>query len=214
MNFDEFVSEVISKDGNVIGKPVVWKSVSIDLKSKGTSFEFDSNSKVDGLSLVDYGGSNTIILGCNSKLSGVVKLGKSCKLVIGDNFSVTGGLKLHLSEAKDIIIGDDCMFGIDVSIYNHDYHPVFSLDSGERLNFSQTVIIENNVWLANKVTVLKGVTIHNGAIIGLGSLVTKDIEKKSLAVGSPAIVIKKDVVWSRASLNTSHPNGINNISEL
>lgn len=214
MTFEEFKKEVIKKKGIIDGVPKVWKSVSVVLKGEYTNFKFGENVKVDGLSYIDYGGENTVIIGDGSKINGMIKIGRGCQLSIGENFSSTGGLKLHLSEAKKIDIGNNCMFGIDVAIYNHDYHPIFSKESGQRINYSSDVIISNEVWLANKVTVLKGVTINDGSIIGIGSIVSSDIDEYCLAVGIPAKVVKTGVVWNRASLNTSHLDGINHLSEV
>ncbi|MDF3829203.1 MULTISPECIES: acyltransferase [unclassified Pseudocitrobacter] len=214
MTFQEFVNLVESRNGHVIGEPVIWKAVNVSLNGERTVFEFDSNVKVDGVSITDYGGDNRISIGKGSKLNGMIKIGAKCTLVIGERFSSTAGLKLHLAEGKGIFIGNDCMFGIDVNIYNHDYHPIFFKSNGERINYSRDVVIQDCVWLANKVTVLKGVTIHKGAIIGLGSTVVNKIDSYCLAVGSPAKVVKEGIVWHKASLNTTHPYGINNISEL
>ena len=51
-------------------------------------------------------------------------------------------------------------------------------------------IIGNKVWLGDNVVVLSGVKIGNNSIIGANSVVTKDIPSFSIAVGSPAKVIK------------------------
>jgi acetyltransferase-like isoleucine patch superfamily enzyme len=53
------------------------------------------------------------------------------------------------------------------------------------------VIIGSNSWIGENVCILKGVVIGEGAIIGANSVVTKDIPAFSIAVGAPAIVIKK-----------------------
>ena len=57
------------------------------------------------------------------------------------------------------------------------------------------IIIEDNVWIGENVTILKGVRIGKGSVIGAGSLVCKDIPDGSLAVGSPAKVIKENITW-------------------
>ncbi|MDF1894666.1 hypothetical protein GW579_06700 [Rahnella sp. Lac-M11] len=214
MTFEEFIALVELKGGKVIGKPSIWKSVKIDLRGLNSNFEFHENSKIDNLTLVDYGGNNNIKIGKYSKVNGLIKIGRKCNLKIGSNFSSTGGMKLHLSESSDIIIGDNCMFGIDINIYNHDYHPIFSIDTGERLNFSKSVYLEDHIWLANKTTILKGVTISTGSVIGIGSVVSKDIPPNSIAVGNPAIVVKSGITWDRASLNTSHLDGIKHFDEI
>lgn len=214
MTFEDFTQLVESKGGTVTGKPSVWKSVNVDLRGVNSSFEFSHNTKIDGVTFIDYGGNNKIIIGQSSKLNGLVKIGRGCTLKIGENFTSTGGMKFHLSESSDISIGDNCMFGIDVNIYNHDYHPIFSIDSGERINKSNSVFLEDNIWLANKTTILKGVRIESGSVIGIGAIVSKDIPSNSIAVGNPATVVKSGIKWNRASLNTSHLDGITHFDEI
>ena len=53
------------------------------------------------------------------------------------------------------------------------------------------ISIGNNVWLGSNVIVLPGVKIGDGCVIGAGSVVTKDIEANSVAVGIPCNVIRK-----------------------
>ncbi|MCQ2964441.1 MAG: acyltransferase, partial [archaeon] len=55
---------------------------------------------------------------------------------------------------------------------------------------SKEVVIEDNVWLGNRVIVLPGVTIGEGAIIQAGSVVVSDIPKCAIAGGHPAKVFK------------------------
>lgn len=214
LTFEEFVHEVTSKKGKVIGKPVAWKNVNLSMKGEGTEFIFGENVKMDGVNITDYGGGNHIYVGNKAKLNGMIKIGKGCLLKIGDSFTSTAGLKLHLSEGKSMVIGNNCMFGIDVTIYNHDYHPIFDKKTGMRINYSRDVIIGDNVWLANKVTVLKGVSIGSGSVVGIGSVVSTNITDNSIAVGVPAKVVKTDILWDRSSFNTTHLDGISNISEV
>ncbi len=51
-------------------------------------------------------------------------------------------------------------------------------------------MIENNVWIGKGCTILKGVTIKRGSVIGANSLVNTDIPEYSVAVGTPAKIIK------------------------
>ena len=93
---------------------------------------------------------------------------------------------------KDSIeIGDDCLLAEMVSIRDHD-HNFARLDVPIRAQGASCapVKIGRDVWLGAKVTVLKGVTIGDGAIIGANAVVTRDIPPRAIAAGIPARVIR------------------------
>jgi maltose O-acetyltransferase len=73
---------------------------------------------------------------------------------------------------------------------DNDFHRIEPERRNERAE-SAPIILENNVWLGARVIVLKGVTIGEGSVIGAGSVVTKNIPSRSLAVGQPAKIIKE-----------------------
>ena len=63
--------------------------------------------------------------------------------------------------------------------------------SSQKWDESKTGIsIEDDVWIGANSVILPGVHIHHGAVIGAGSVVTKDIPANAIAVGNPARVIK------------------------
>ena len=77
-------------------------------------------------------------------------------------------------------------------ITDHDH---FWLDPNDPPRFSTRLLhaptrIGDNVWLGEKVSVLKGVTIGRNCIIGSNSVVTRDIPPYSVAIGSPARVVR------------------------
>jgi acetyltransferase-like isoleucine patch superfamily enzyme len=57
--------------------------------------------------------------------------------------------------------------------------------------FQLPVVIEDDVWIGDRVTILGGVTIGRGSIIGAGAVVVKDIPPDSVAVGNPARVVRQ-----------------------
>lgn len=89
-----------------------------------------------------------------------------------------------------VTIGDRVLFGPYVSIFaaTHETEIQSRRDSVE---FARPVTIGNDCWIGGQTTILPGVTIGNGCTIGAGSVVTKDIPPFSVAVGSPARVIKR-----------------------
>jgi acetyltransferase-like isoleucine patch superfamily enzyme len=60
---------------------------------------------------------------------------------------------------------------------------------------TQPIIIGNHVWVGMNATILKGVTIGDGAIIAAGSIVTKDVKANTLVGGVPARILKENVEW-------------------
>ena len=125
---------------------------------------YGNNLKVNGNSYVTP---NTT-LGDNVNFNGM-KIQGSGKIIIGNNFHS----------------GIECM--IISSIHNYDEGNAIPYDN---TIISKDVIIEDNVWLGNRVIVLPGVTIGEGAIIQAGSVVVKDVPKYAIAGGHPAKVFK------------------------
>lgn len=52
------------------------------------------------------------------------------------------------------------------------------------------IVVQNDVWIGAKSTIMSGVTIHNGAVVAAGSTVTKDVPPYSIVAGNPAKVVK------------------------
>lgn len=52
------------------------------------------------------------------------------------------------------------------------------------------ILVENDVWIGAKSTIMSGVKIHNGSVVGANSVVTKDVPPYSIVVGNPAKVVK------------------------
>jgi maltose O-acetyltransferase len=106
-------------------------------------------------------------------------------LEIGDRVFFNYGVSI--SAHQHIKIGNRCQIGNYSIIMDNDYH-----QAGDKavLGHSKPIVLEYDVWLGARVIVLKGVTIGQGAVIGAGSVVTRDIPPRSVAVGQPARVVK------------------------
>lgn len=112
---------------------------------------------------------------------------QGAELTIGDRTFLNYGVSIGAS--RSITIGADCNFGPYVNVVDTGFH---ELDPERRLERpeAQPVRIGDNVWLGVRVIVLPGVTIGEHSVVGAGSVVTSDIPPRSLAVGSPARVIR------------------------
>jgi acetyltransferase-like isoleucine patch superfamily enzyme len=114
------------------------------------------------------------------------------KIAIGKNTRM--GINCHVTAIQAVIIGDDVLFGSNVLVSDND-HGEFENDFRilpvqRKLHSKGPVQIGDRCWLGDNVAVLSGVTIGEGCIIGANSVVTSDIPSFSVAVGSPARVVK------------------------
>lgn len=107
-------------------------------------------------------------------------------LTIGKDFKRMGGVVIDSSHCWHIKIGDNVTMAPRVHILAHDASTKMLLNYTRVSN----VKIGNNVFIGAGTIVLPGVTIGNNVVIGAGSVVSKDIPNNSVAVGSPAKVIK------------------------
>jgi acetyltransferase-like isoleucine patch superfamily enzyme len=101
---------------------------------------------------------------------------------------------LSAGATDSITIGAHTSIGPGVFMISSDH----DITAGAQINVAHadaggakgSIHIGSNCWLGAKVIVLKNVTIGDGAVIGAGSVVTKDIPANAVAVGNPARVIK------------------------
>ena len=108
------------------------------------------------------------------------------ELVIGDNNFINGAI---ISATTKVTIGNNCKFGPFSMIIDSDFHNVKDhTKDGE----SDEIVIEDDVWIGAKATILKGVRIGRGAVVAVGSVVTKDVPANAISAGVPAKVIKEE----------------------
>lgn len=135
-----------------------------------------------------FPGSMTILgkMAIVAKHCEIISLGR---IKIGNNFCINKYSRIVAH--KEIIIGNNVTIAQFVSILDHD-HAYKIIDNQMILDGYKIkkISIGNNVWIADKVTICKGVTIGNNVIIGANSVVIKDIEDNCIAVGNPCKKIK------------------------
>src|SRR5215213_935524 len=101
----------------------------------------------------------------------------------------------YINPTKPVVIGDDTGIGGHCLIFTHGAW-LNALD-GYPVNF-EPVTLGNSVWLPWRVFIMPGTTIGDGSVIGANSLVQGTIPPSSLAVGSPAKVIRSAPDFPRA----------------
>lgn len=106
-----------------------------------------------------------------------------CRVKLGKN--VFANHDLNIMSLGTVTIEDGVMLGPEVAILTVNHEP-----KDIRLLHTKEIRIKKNAWIGARVSILPGVTIGENAIVGTGSIVTKDIPDNCVAVGSPARVIK------------------------
>ena len=110
------------------------------------------------------------------------------KLYLGNNVNFNG---MRFQGAGTVIIGDNFHSGVECMMVtqNHDYDTGEAIPYGTGFDF-KTIIIHDNVWLGNRVTIIGNTTIGEGAIVAAGSVVCKDVPPFAIVGGNPAKIIK------------------------
>ena len=144
------------------------------------------------------------------RLRGRIVVSGRGDILLGEGVSLTGTvvpIELATYSSGRIEIGQYTFINYGSSIaarssvkigsYCHLGHYTFVMDNGQHdvirhsdLPPSEPVVVEDCVWIGSKVTILPGVRIGSRAVIGAGSIVTKDIPPRCVAAGNPARVLR------------------------
>lgn len=131
------------------------------------------------------------------------------EIIIGNNVHIGNATMICRNK---IVIKNDVTMAWGIMIYDHNSHSILWEERKndnhqcyeDYVNFqgnnivnkdwsnviSKPIIIESKVWIGFDVTILKGVTIGEGAVVGAKSVVTKDVEPWTVVAGNPAVVVK------------------------
>lgn len=148
--------------------------------------------------IITFRGNNNLVKieeGCNFKSKNVMYFqGDNNVVTIGKNVTFDGNTLIVVGEGTKVNIGSDCIIADKVHIRTTDQHCIYN-ENGDRINPAKSVNIGNHVWLGKDAIVMKGVCIGEGAIVGMDSMVTKNVPERCIVVGKPAKVIKSNVYW-------------------
>lgn len=140
-----------------------------------------------------------------------IEIGKKSFLSLGRGIRARSGIKLKVRDGAQIIIGnntffnynnmlvshqkisigENCQFGPNVLIYDHDHD--YRTENGiTDMKFkTETVEIGNNVWIGANVIILRGTNIGDNCVIGAGTVLKGNYQKDTLIVEERKIKTKK-----------------------
>ena len=111
------------------------------------------------------------------------------KLLLGSGY-ISNDVRIVVF--NQVSIGRGVAIAENVTIRDSDNHSI----NGSKNPVSAPITIGNRVWIGMNATILKGVSIGNGAVVAANALVNKDVPAGCLVAGVPAKVVKTDVNWS------------------
>jgi acetyltransferase-like isoleucine patch superfamily enzyme len=152
--------------------------------------------------LFNHGRKENVKLGKHVVIDGTLECYEKGTLSIGD-YSFVGRSRIFAAHKVEVGVG--VLISDNVIILDSDLH---SLSASKRFNEAvawskgkfpnvydgipgESVVISNHVWIGANSVVLKGVTIGEGAIVGAGSVVTKDVPPYTIVAGNPAKIIRE-----------------------
>lgn len=110
----------------------------------------------------------------------------------------------YLMDGGGITIGHHCFIGPNCGMYTA-IHPTLPEERNRGLEKALPIVVGDNCWIGADVTILPGVTIGEGAVIGAKSVVTKDIPPHVIAAGNPCRVLRsiteKDSIYAQDAEN-------------
>jgi acetyltransferase-like isoleucine patch superfamily enzyme len=201
-------AEIVAGDygnGNrIVGAPKTSAATTLVFDGENCTATFGAGSTIEGWFSFRRDDS-TISVGARSVFRGQMSLGLGCEISIGDGLYCGAGAYLTTAEGASIRLGNDLLISDRFQARADDSHPIYDGVTGQRINPSRSITVGDHVWIGADVILMPGATVGSGSILGIRSMVTKSrpIPENCLAVGSPAEIQRRAVVWVRKHLQSS-----------
>ena len=196
------------EEGNsvTISKNINRSKLKLCVRGKNNKVIINDCCIVEELSISIFGENTTLEIGkdCSFRQLKIIMGTDNCnagllknhKMAIGERVSIEGAVIASLCGNTKLTIGDDCMFSIEITIFNADSHPIYKKGTKEIVNRSYNLHIGKHCWLGKNVTILKNSILPDNTIVGCGSVVSGKFKEANCAIaGNPAKVIKTDIDW-------------------
>lgn len=174
----------------------VFKSKFI-INGKNNKIIFEDGVKITNCYFLINGNNCTIRIKGNRVInnSKFELLDSNTHLFVDENTGFNNNRIVIAGFSNYIEIGKGCIFAENAELWSSDTHSILDLETRKRINNDLPIIIGNNVWIGNRVIILKGVTIKDDVIVAAGSIVTKSINKNTLVGGLPAKTLRTNIYW-------------------
>lgn len=201
-----FVGYADERGNKIIGAPHEAHATSIVFETSNCTVEFGPLVCLRNVDIRFSGTGGTVKIGGSSLFRGSIRCGQNCRIDLGCKLSVTERSYISAAEGTEIVVGDDCMFANLNVVRTDDSHPIYDLNTKERLNPSRSIYIGDHVWLGIEAAVLAGARIGSGSVVGFRSVVKGQLPSNAVCAGIPARVIRENVAWERTHVMLTPPH--------
>lgn len=190
----------LDNDGNMIEAPKNLHNCRSNFQGTNNKIVIHPETKIRNVSIQCLGNNAQVYIGKDVRMSGNWRLGYNCYLTIKDRATSTNAVYITCAEATGVSIGEDCMFATSNQIRTDDAHAIYEVETGRRINLSESIEIGDHVWVSYGATIFGGSRIGSGSIVGAFSLTNKTYPNNCIIAGTPAKVVKEDVCWERPNV--------------
>lgn len=127
----------------------------------------------------------------------VINVGHGCCVDIGNDVTTTSLVYIVAAEGSAVRVGNDCMFATAIELRATDSHAIYEIDSGERINHSQDVVVGDHCWLATAAVIMPGGSLGAGSVLGHRATLIGRTPENCVAVGVPARAVRHGIKWER-----------------
>jgi maltose O-acetyltransferase len=151
----------------------------------GPGFQGPARLRIRGPGRVSFG--KDVRVRNSSGRTALLTFGREARIEIGDRVEIDGA---GLMSASTIVVGDDAILG-PCLLVDTDFHAI----GPARRRAAEAVVrrpieIGRDAWIQGKATILKGVSVGEGAVVRWGALVAGDVPAGTVVMGNPAIEVK------------------------
>lgn len=162
------------------------------------NFEFNANkfkgSKAESYLRLDEGAK--VVINGNSRIN----YGSTVhfnKYSVGDVGSMTANVGLNVQCLEHIIIGEDCMFGRNATIFDSSFHPTGVSKESMIIN-TAPVIIGNHVWIGAYTFIMQGTKLGDGCIVGAKAYIRGEYAPATTIMVDSSRPSSTGVMWARS----------------
>lgn len=192
------------ENNTIIGAPAEMVDSKIEFHGENNILFFDEGVVLYQSSIRFLGNNNVVFISNSGKHKTKLKVDtyNNSSFYIGKACNTTRPIHVVLSEGKNVIIGNECLFSLDIWFRNADPHLIYDGTSKARINPSKSVYLGDHVWIGQEALITKGTKIGSGSIIGAKAVTGgKTIESNCSAGGVPCKVLKQNIFWLKDSVH-------------